>query len=115
MGYLIPGRVGLVGWPWPRIIPPPSPPSSSSSPSGPAKKKSAIVPVNSILCFWGDFSLRIEISMHSARHPMRIFGAHLLGGCLGGCFPTQKKCTKILKTKKMIELRKKSGLEIHEI
>ena len=24
-GYLIPGRVGLLAWPWPRILPPPSP------------------------------------------------------------------------------------------
>ena len=34
-GYLFPGRVGLLAWPWPRILPssPSSSPPSSSSPS----------------------------------------------------------------------------------
>ena len=33
-GYLIPGRVGILAWPWARVLPSPSsPPSSLSSPS----------------------------------------------------------------------------------
>ena len=44
------------------------------------QEKKVDITNNNILCFWGDFSLRIEISRHSARHPVRIFDAHLLGG-----------------------------------